>query len=200
MILKHLNKTPLIHHSAYIAPTATICGDVRIGKDTCILFGASIIAEGGSIEIGEKCILLEHAVVRSSDQHHTRIGNNTLLGPNTHVVGCTLEDNVFIATGASIFHGAHVGARSEVRINGVVHLRTVLPPDTVVPINWVAVGDPATILPPHEHDHIWRIQKPLNFPSYVYGVDRPEKGQTNMESITKRYSKLFKQHRNDQII
>ena len=192
MILKHLNKSPVIHHSAYIAPTATICGDVQIGKDTCILFGASIIAEGGSIEIGENCIILEHAVVRSSDHHQTRIGNNTLLGPHTHVVGCTLEDNVFIATGASIFHGAHVGARSEVRINGVVHLRTVLPPDTVVPINWVAVGDPATILPPQRHDEIWRIQKPLNFPTFVYGVRRAEKGKTNMDSITKRYSKLFK--------
>ena len=77
MIIKHLGKTPEIHSTAYIAPTATICGDVRIGKNSCILFGASIIAEGGRIEIGENCIILENAVVRSSAKHSTVIGNNS---------------------------------------------------------------------------------------------------------------------------
>ena len=58
MIIKHLGKSPVTHESAYIAPNAVICGDVKIGKNTRIMFGATIIAEGGSIEIGDNCVVL----------------------------------------------------------------------------------------------------------------------------------------------
>lgn len=200
MIIKHLDKTPRIHSTTYIAPSATICGDVKIGKNSCILFGSSIIAEGGKIEIGDNCIILENSVVRSSDKHSTIIGNNILIGPNVHLVGCTLEDNVFIATGASIFHGAKVGARSEVRINSVVHLRTNIPPDTTIPINWIAVGNPVKIFPPNEHKKIWAIQKPLDFPGFVYGVKRARKEKTNMKDITSKYRKIFEKHKKDEIL
>lgn len=200
MIIKHLQKSPDIDSTAYIAPTATICGDVRIGKNSCIQFGVSIIAEGGSIEIGKNCIVLENAVIRSTEKHNAIIGDNTLIGPNSHLVGCAIEKNVFIATGAAVFHGARVGTRSEIRINGVVHLRTVLPPDTTVPINWIAVGNPAKIFPPNEHKKIWQVQKPLDFPGFVYGVKRASKEQTNMIEITGKYSKIFKKHKGDEIL
>ncbi len=199
MIIKHSGKIPNIHSSAYIAPSASICGDIKIGKNTCVLFGATIVAEGGHIEIGDNCIILENAVVRSSDKHSTFIGENTLIGPNAHIVGCNIEKDVFIATGASVFHGAFIGERSEIRINGVVHIRTVLPPDTIVPINWIAIGDPVNILPPHEHEKIWKIQKKLDFPGFVYGVERADKGKTNMKDITRNYSRIFKRHKDDEI-
>jgi hypothetical protein len=47
-----------------------------------------------------------------------------------------------------------------------------LEPGATVPIGWVAVGDPAHILPPDKHDEIWAVQEPLNFPEWVYGFDR----------------------------
>lgn len=110
MIIEHLGKKPDIHPSAYVAPHATICGDVEIGMGARILFGASIIAEGGHIRIGANSIILENAVIRSTPKHSTHIGTHTLIGPNAHVVGCRIEDNVFIATGASIFHGSRQSA------------------------------------------------------------------------------------------
>jgi len=85
-------------------------------------------------------------------------------------------------------------ARSEVRINGVVHLRTELPADATVPIGWVAVGTPATILPPNNHDAIWAIQKPLNFPLTAYGIDRSE---ASMVNITERMAEFLGGHRDD---
>jgi carbonic anhydrase/acetyltransferase-like protein (isoleucine patch superfamily) len=112
---------------AYIAPTATVCGNVVIGPHARIMHGASIVAEGGRIEIGEHCIVLENAVIRSTDRHSTRIDNHCLVGPHAHLVGCTVEDQVFIATGAAVFHGAHLGRGSEVRINAVVHIQSRLP-------------------------------------------------------------------------
>jgi carbonic anhydrase/acetyltransferase-like protein (isoleucine patch superfamily) len=104
MLILHKGKKPEVHSSAYVAPTATICGDISIGPNCRIMHGASIIAEGGRISVGEQCIIFENAVVRSNADHSASIGNNCLIGPNAHVVGCTVEDEVFIATGAAIFH------------------------------------------------------------------------------------------------
>jgi carbonic anhydrase/acetyltransferase-like protein (isoleucine patch superfamily) len=164
------------------------------------MFGACVVAEGKEIEIGENCIVMENAVVRSTDRYRTEIGSHCLIGPNAHIVGCTLEDCVFIATGACVFHGATLGYGCEVRVNGVVHLRTKLARGSVVPICWVAVGNPARILPPEEHEKIWAIQKPLNFPKYVYGVERAPKGRSNMKEITRRRSQALASHKGDIVL
>jgi carbonic anhydrase/acetyltransferase-like protein (isoleucine patch superfamily) len=195
MILTHSGKKPSIDPTAYVAPTATVCGDVTIGAHCRIMFGACLVAEGGSIEIGTHGIILENAVIRSTSRHSTRIGDHCLIGPNAHVAGCTLKNEVFVATGAAIFHGAILEARGEVRVNAVVHLKTRLPEDATVPIGWIAVGDPASILPPDQHDAIWKIQEPLNFPLVVYGYDR---SAANMIRITERMSEFLAHHANDQ--
>lgn len=200
MIIKHSGKSPMIDESAFIAPNAVICGDVKIGKNTRIMYGAAIVAEGGRIEIGDNCVVLENAVLRSTAHHSLIIGNNVLVGPNAHVVGCTVEDNVFIATGAAVFHGAKLCKSSEVRINGVVHIKTVLPENETVPINWVAVGTPAQILPPERHDEIWAIQKTLNFPKFVYGIDRKPNGETIMPQIMESMVSALEAHKDDTVI
>ena len=200
MLIKHLGKAPDIDESAYIAPNAAVCGNVRIGKNARIMFGAAVIAEGGSIEIGDNCIVLENAVLRSTASHSLKIGHNVLVGPHAHLAGCTVEDNVFIATGASVFHGARLGRGSEVRINGVVHLKTTLGENETVPIGWVAVGTPAAILPPDRHDQIWAVQRPLNFPRVVYGVERKPAGQSNMPEIAEMMAGALKAHKDDQIL
>lgn len=200
MIIKHSGKSPEIDESAFIAPTAAICGDVKIGKNTRIMYGAAIIAEGGSIEIGDNCVILENAVLRSTARHALSIGSNVLVGPNAHVVGCVVEDNVFIATGAAVFHGAKLCRGSEVRINGVVHIKTTLPENETVPINWVAVGTPVQILPPERHDDIWAVQKPLNFPGYVYGIDRKPDGNTIMPEVMERMAGALECHKEDTVL
>ena len=78
----------------------------------------------------------------------------------------TAEDGCFVATGAALFPGAHLGTGgTEVRIHGVVQVNTVLEPGSTVPIGWIAVGDPAQILPPDRHDDIWAIQRELDVAS-----------------------------------
>src|SRR5215468_5194826 len=197
MLITHSGKAPRIDPTAYVAPNAVVCGDVSIGPGCRILFGAQVVAEGGSIAIGAECIVMENAVLRSNARHPLVIGNNCLIGPNAHVVGCRIEDEVFIATGAAIFHGATLGRGAEVRVNAVVHLKTNLLPGAEVPIGWVAVGDPAQFLPPNEHDKIWAIQKPLNFPLTVYGFDRDE---ADMVKITRHVAEALAGHRGDEIV
>jgi len=196
MLITHDGHTPRVHPEATIAPNAVICGDVEIGAGTRVLFGAQVIAEGGSIRIGSECIVMENAVLRSTARHPLRIGDNCLVGPHAHLVGCTVDHEVFIATGASIFHGAHLSRGCEVRINAVVHIRTELEPGDLVPIGWVAVGNPAHILPPDQHEAIWQVQGPLNFPLTAYGLDR---SQASMVAITRGLSQRLASHGDDRI-
>ena len=126
MLIQHDGASPRVDPAAWVAPNAVLCGDVTVGPGCRVLYGAQVIAESGSIVIGRDCIVMENAVLRSSARHPLRIGDHCLVGPNAHVVGCTVEDEVFIATGAAIFHGARLGEGSEVRVHGVVHVASHL--------------------------------------------------------------------------
>ncbi len=197
MLLEHLGKRPRIHETAYIAPTATICGDVTVGAESRVLFGAVLVAEGGPVTIGRHCIVMEQAVVRGTPRHPATLGDHVLVGPHAHLTGCAVDESVFLATGVSVFNGARLGARAEVRINGVVHVNTTLPPDATVPIGWIAVGEPAQILPPGEHDRIWAVQRTLDFPRTVFGLEHAPAGNTIMPEMTRRYARALGAHRQD---
>ncbi len=197
MLYSHDGKRPTVDPTSRVAPNAVVCGDVTIGANCSIGFGAVLTAESGPVAIGESCVIMDTAVIRGVRHNPVRIGDNVLVGPRACLTGCEIADNVFLATGATVFNGARIGARAEVRINGIVHLRTVLPEDAVVPIGWIAVGDPAEILPPHEHERIWSIQRTLDFPGYVFGVERPAPGGSIQPSVMPRYAKRLQGHNDD---
>lgn len=128
------------------------------------------------------------------------MGSHVLTGPRAYLTGCTVEDDVFLATGTTVFNGAHIGARSEVRINGVVHLRTRVPPGTTVPIGWTAVGDPAQLFPPQQHERLWPVQRELDFPGYVFGLSRAAEGESAMPELTRRCGRALGRHRGDRVL
>jgi carbonic anhydrase/acetyltransferase-like protein (isoleucine patch superfamily) len=196
MLIEHRGSAPQVHPSAYVAPTAVICGAVHVGPDVRILFGAVLTAEDGEIHVGARTIVMENALVRGRDRHPTIIGDDVLVGPHAHLNGARVENGCFLATGAGLFPGSVVGAGSEVRVHGVVHVNTVLPPGSTVPIGWVAVGNPATIYPPNRHDQIWAVQETLDFPGTVYGIAR---GTSATELMT-RQTAWFAAHLNDRLL
>jgi carbonic anhydrase/acetyltransferase-like protein (isoleucine patch superfamily) len=196
MLVEHRGKRPSVDPSAYVAPNAVLCGDVRVGPDSRVLFGAVVTAEDGSVEIGARCVVMENALVRGRSTHPVKLGDDVLVGPHAHVNGTLVGDGCFLATGTSLFPGSRLGRDVEVRINGVVHVNTVLEDEALVPIGWVAVGDPARVFPPEEHDEIWRIQKPLDFPGTVYGLPREAPARERME----RQADWFGAHRDDEIL
>jgi carbonic anhydrase/acetyltransferase-like protein (isoleucine patch superfamily) len=198
MLYEHLGARPRIHETAVIAPTAVVSGDVEIGADCQVLHGAVITAEGGPITLGENVIVMENAIVRASSANPVHIGDHVLIGPGASVSGAMIGDEVFLATGTRVFNGARIGERAEVRINAVVHLRTVLPADAVVPIGWVAVGDPVLILSPDRHDEIAAAQRELDFPGYVFGVDRDTPDV--MVQLTERYGRSLARHADDRVL
>lgn len=195
MQFAHLGAEPRIHPDAVVAPSAVISGDVVIGPDCQILHGAVITAEGGALTLGSNVIVMENALIRSTATNPVHIGDHVLIGPLASVSGATIEDEVFLATGTRVFNGAHIGTRSDVRIGAIVHLRTTLPPETVVPIGWVAVGAPMRILPAERHEEIEAAQRELDFPGYVFGLDRQTPDL--MVQLTERYGRSLARHADD---
>lgn len=196
MILSFRERQPEIAASAYVAPTAVVRGEVRIGEGCAVLAGAVITAEGGAVEIGADCVVMEHAVLRGTPRNPLAIGDRVLVGPRCHLTGCRIDSDCFVATGSTIFNGARLGEGTEVRINGVVHVNSRLPASSVVPIGWVAIGDPAEILPPGEHDRIWEIQRTLDFPGTVFRSER----QVPKGERTRRYAQALQRQREDRIV
>ena len=159
-----------IHPRASVAPTAVVTGDVVIGAGCRVLAGAVVDGTRGPVRLGEDVVVMEHAVLRGRVGHALTIGDAVLVGPHANVTGSTVGDEVFIATGACLFAGSVVGRESELRIHSVLQVNSVLEPGSVVPIGWIAVGDPAQLFPPERHDEIWAIQRTLDFPGTMYGV------------------------------
>src|SRR4051794_8539410 len=121
MLIEHDGVSPQVSQSAYVAPTAVLCGDVEVGRNCRILFGAVVVAEGAPIRIGQRTVIMDNAVVRSWPRFPVYLGDEVMIGSGAQVNGAEIEDFGFIAVGAAIFPGARVGSHSIVRTNAVVH-------------------------------------------------------------------------------
>jgi carbonic anhydrase/acetyltransferase-like protein (isoleucine patch superfamily) len=193
MLIEHRGKRPVVPDSAYVAPSAVLCGAVVLGERARILHGAVLTAEDGEVRLGADVVVMENALIRGRAQHPATLGDAVLVGPHAHLNGATVEDEVFVATGASVFPGAVAGTGSELRINSVLHVNSKLPPDSVVPIGWIAAGDPAELFSPDRHDELWETQRGLDFPGTVYGISR----DTSMRVLMSRQTAIYGAHRDD---
>ena len=193
MLIEHRGRRPVVADSAYVAPSAVLCGAVVLGERARILHGAVLTAEDGEVRLGADVVVMENALVRGRARHPATLGDAVLVGPHAHINGATIEDEVFVATGVSVFPGAVAGTRSELRINSVLHVNSKLPPDSVVPIGWIAAGDPAELFSPDRHDELWETQRGLDFPGTVYGASR----DTPMRTLMARQTAFYGAHRDD---
>jgi carbonic anhydrase/acetyltransferase-like protein (isoleucine patch superfamily) len=176
-----------IDPSAWIAPSAVVTGDVTLGAHSRVLHGAVLNGDLGPVVVGSHVVVMEQALLRGRSSHPLSIGDFVLVGPHTHLNGTTIEDEVFVATGVSMFPGSRAGTGSELRINSVLHVNSVLPSGTVLPIAWIAAGDPAELFAPERHYDLWAVQEPLDFPGTVYGVPR----DASMREIMRRQCAAF---------
>jgi carbonic anhydrase/acetyltransferase-like protein (isoleucine patch superfamily) len=202
MKIRHRETTPSVDPEAYVAPTAVLSGQVTVGPGSCVLPGAVLSADGGSVEIGANCVIMEHAVLRGTPRHPLTIGDHVLVGPHSYLSGCTVGDEVFIATGAMVFNGALMGQASSVALGGAVHIGCVVPPQTRIPIGWVAVGDPARLYPPEQADDIRAgLEEAGGFLPFVFGTDPAAGRSEQMRTAMGRYASfLSRSHHGDEPI
>jgi carbonic anhydrase/acetyltransferase-like protein (isoleucine patch superfamily) len=201
VLVNHAGLTPTVHPQAYVAPTAVVSGDVQVGPGARILFGAVLSSEGGPIEVGAGSVIMEHAVLRGTARHPTRLGLEVLVGPHAYVTGAQLGDHVFVATGAMVFNGATLGSASSVALGAAVHIGCRVPDETRIPIGWVAVGNPARLYSPDRVDEIRAgIEEVGGFLPFVFGTE-PEMARTDaMHSAMGRYGRALSGHEHDVIM
>ncbi|WP_370935735.1 gamma carbonic anhydrase family protein [Amycolatopsis sp. cg13] len=196
MLIEHRGQRPVVPESAYVAPSAVLCGAVVLGERARVLHGAVLTAEDGEIRTGSDVVIMEHALIRGRAAHPVALGDAVLIGPHSHVNGAVVENEAFVATGASLFPGSVAGAGAELRINSVLHVNYRLEPGTVLPIGWIAAGDPAELFSPDRHEELWEVQRPLDFPGTVYGVPRG----TSMREIMARQAEFYGFHKDDRLL
>jgi carbonic anhydrase/acetyltransferase-like protein (isoleucine patch superfamily) len=178
---------PDIHPTASVAASAVVTGDVVLGPNCRVLHHAVLDGDRGPVRLGRDVLVMEHALLRGRERHPLTIGDAVLVGPHTHLNGATVEDEVFLATGVSLFPGSRAGRGSELRIGSVLHVNSELEPDSVVPIGWIAAGRPAPLFEPGRHEELWAVQEGLDFPGTVYGVPRG----TPMREIMRRQCEAY---------
>ena len=131
------------------------------------------------------------------------MGDHVLAGPHSHLTGCGIADEVFIATGARVFNGAQVGRASSVALGGTVHIGCVVPPLARIPIGWVAVGEPARIYPPGDAEAIRAgiAEVGGGFLPFVFGIEEAADRREQMQGALRRYTAaIARRHRQDEVI
>lgn len=123
---------PAIGDNCYIAPNATIVGDVVIGNDCSVWFNAVVRGDVNAIRIGNKVNIQDGAVIHCTYQKtQTIVGNNVSIGHNAIVHGCTVHDNVLIGMGAIVMDNALIGSNSIIAAGAVVLEGTNVEPGSI---------------------------------------------------------------------
>jgi len=131
------------------------------------------------------------------------MGDHVLAGPHSHLTGCGIADEVFIATGARVFNGAQMGRASSVALGGTVHIGCVVPPLARIPIGWVALGEPVRMYPPGEAEAIRAGLAEVGggFLPFIFGIDEAADRREQMQAALQRYTAaIARHHRQEEVI
>jgi carbonic anhydrase/acetyltransferase-like protein (isoleucine patch superfamily) len=138
LILSVLGKHPQFGENCFVAPNATIVGDVVMGDDCSVWFNAVIRGDVNSIVMGNKVNVQDGAIIHCTYQKNaTVIGNNVSIGHNAMVHGCTIQDDVLIGMGAIVMD------RCIVHKNSIIAAGAVVLEGTVVEAGSIYAGVPA---------------------------------------------------------
>lgn len=123
---------PQIPDDCFVAPNATIVGDVQMGNNCSIWFNAVVRGDVNKIRMGNKVNIQDGACVHCTfEKTETILGNSVSVGHNAIVHGCVVEDNVLIGMGAIVMDNAHIGTGSIIAAGAVVLEGTVVPPGSI---------------------------------------------------------------------
>ena len=132
MLLNYKDKTPAMGERCYVAENAAVIGDVVLGDDCSVWFGASIRGDSAPITVGAGTNIQDNATVHCTDGVPAVIGKNVSIGHNAVVHSASVEDGVLIGMGAVVLDGAVIGEGSIVGAGAVVTKGTVIPPRSLV--------------------------------------------------------------------
>jgi carbonic anhydrase/acetyltransferase-like protein (isoleucine patch superfamily) len=205
MLLRHRGRDPVVDPSAFVAPNATLVGDVRVGARARVMYGAVLDAEGSRIEVGECAIVCEQAVLRATAAGETQravvLGDHVFVGPHATLLGCRVDRCAYLATGVTVLHGARIGAGGSVAVGALVHAGARVPDEFFLPPNMIAVGDPVRVLPPDDPDALGEAVRSTGFARLAFGVEAAwEDRIARYEQAAEVRSAEFAAHAHDTVL
>ena len=128
----HLRQKPRLGTSVYIARTAIVLGDVTLGDQSSVWYGAVLRGDINRIEVGHHSNVQDNAVLHLADDFPCLVGNWVTIGHSATVHACTIGDECLIGMGAIILDGAIIGPQSLIAAGAVVTPGTEIPPGSMV--------------------------------------------------------------------
>ena len=133
MVLEHKGVVPQLDISVFLAPSACVIGDVRIGEKSSLWFNVVVRGDVNFIRIGNRTNIQDGTVVHvTRNTHPTIIGDDVTIGHNVTLHGCTVHDGSLVGIGAIVLDGAVIGASSLIAAGSVVAPGTQVPPRSLV--------------------------------------------------------------------
>lgn len=136
----HLGKQPDLGRALFVAGNATVIGDIVLGRDSSVFYGAVLRGDINEIRIGEGTNIQDNAVVHLADDAGAHVGAWCTIGHAAIVHACTIGDECLIGMGATVLDHAVIGARSIVGANSLVPQHFQCPPGSMV------YGSPAKVV------------------------------------------------------
>ncbi|MEG9246660.1 gamma carbonic anhydrase family protein [Arthrobacter sp. Soc17.1.1.1] len=124
--------SPAVHGTAFVAPTASLIGDVVLGPASSAFYGVTVRADTTPIRVGVGSNLQDNVVVHADPGFPAVIGDRVSVGHGAVVHGCTIEDDCLVGMGATVLNGAVIGTGSLIAAGAVVLEGTVVPPRSLV--------------------------------------------------------------------
>ncbi len=133
MIYTYKNWQPKIHPSVFLASNATVIGNVEIGEDSSVWFGAVVRGDVNSIRIGKRTNIQDGSVLHVTfEKWSLQVGNNVTVGHGAILHGCTIADNCLIGMGARVLDGAVIGEFSLVAAGSLIREGEKVPENSLV--------------------------------------------------------------------
>ena len=142
-------RRPTIDSSAFIHPDAVLIGDVRVGKRTSIWPTAVLRGDSSYISIGDETSIQDGTIIHCQTTNPTIIGSRCVIGHNTHLEGCVVEDKCLIGSGSTVLEEAII------KSGALVAAQSLVPPKKIVPARALAMGVPVKIRENSVEDNIF---------------------------------------------
>ncbi|GAB4168738.1 MAG: gamma carbonic anhydrase family protein [Terrimicrobiaceae bacterium] len=141
-LAEFLTRSPQTTAAAFIASTASIMGDVRLGENSSVFYSAVLRGDIAPVRVGNNTNIQDGAILHVADDLPAIIGDDCTVGHAAIVHACTIGDRCLIGMHATVLDGAEIGEESLIAAGAVVTPRTIIPPGSMV------MGSPAKVKRP----------------------------------------------------
>ncbi|WP_367104023.1 gamma carbonic anhydrase family protein [uncultured Psychrobacter sp.] len=174
MIYKYLDKTPQFASpfNGWVADTARVIGDVYLGHQASVWFGAVIRGDNERIHIGDYSNVQENSVIHTDEGIEVKIGNYVTIGHLAMLHGCEIDDNSLIGIGAVVLNNVKIGK------NCIIGAKALVTEGKVIPDNSLVMGAPAKVVKTLSDEQVAMLRE-----SAMHYADRCQKFKTGLQEI-----------------